>query len=39
MLKHLEVSMRSCFAQSGIHIVGKLFEYLSIENIQQLNEK
>jgi hypothetical protein len=37
MLKHLEISMRSCFAQSGIHIVGKFFDYISFENIEELN--
>jgi len=38
MLKHLEISMRSCFAQSWIHILGKLFDYLHPQHIQTLNE-
>ena len=39
MLKHLEISMRSCFAQSWVHIIGTLFNYLWTGNIQELNEK
>ncbi len=39
MLKHLEISMRSCFAQSWIHITGKLFYYLKPKSIQELNTK
>ncbi len=39
MLKHLEISMRSCFAQSWIHIVGKFFDYINVENIEELNTK
>lgn len=37
MLKHLGISMRSCFAQSWIHIVGMLFDYLRMESMQELN--
>jgi len=39
MLKHLEISMRSCFAQSWIHILGKFFDYIDRENIEALNTK
>lgn len=39
MLKHLEISMRSCFAQSWIHILGKFFDYIDGENIEALNTK
>jgi hypothetical protein len=37
MFKHFEISMRSCFAQSGIHIVGNFFEYLDWDKIDELN--
>ncbi len=39
ILKHLEISMRSCFAQSWIHIVGNFFDYVGIEDINKINEK
>lgn len=38
MFKHLEISMRSCFAQSGIHILGKFFDYMDMDDIIQLHK-
>lgn len=38
MLKHLEISMRSCFAQSWIHIVWDFSRYIDIEDIVDLNQ-
>lgn len=37
MFKHLEVSMRSCFAQSWIHMYGEIYKYLRPEHIEELN--
>lgn len=38
MFKHLEISMRSCFAQSWIHIVWNFFDYIDRDDIDKLNQ-
>jgi len=38
MFKHLEISMRSCFAQSWIHIVWNFFDYTDVDTIDDLNQ-
>ncbi len=38
ILKHLEISMRSCFAQSWIHIVWNFFNYTDRDDIVNLNQ-
>ena len=38
MHKRLEISMRSCFAQSWIHIVGNFFDYTDHDDIVDLNQ-
>ncbi|AHB41605.1 hypothetical protein P148_SR1C00001G0816 [candidate division SR1 bacterium RAAC1_SR1_1] len=39
MMKHLEISMRSCFAQSGIHMLGNMFDYISYADLAEFREK
>lgn len=39
MFKHLEISMRSCFAQSGIYIASQLFDCFGMKNFNELSEK
>jgi hypothetical protein len=36
MMKHFELSMRSCFAQSWIHIVWNFFDYMDAEDVYNL---
>ncbi len=37
MFKHFDISMRSCFAQSWIHMLWDLFDYMYQDDIQKLN--
>jgi hypothetical protein len=37
MFKHFEISMRSCFAQSWIHIIWNFFDYIDRDQLESLN--
>lgn len=39
LFDHLEISMRSCFSQAGIYIVGNISDYIKPNHIEILNRR